>query len=138
MTLDDLLEIRVRIGRHETELVGLKRHGELGMAPSPPPNQWTGRDRFLVSICFGERSTLPRFPKLLYTWALSHQNEDALTHSRPIPMTGKKYRSELEREYGRRIVEQSLTVWSALTKAVKKDNIIEGIVVGAKAPSEVW
>ena len=35
-------------------------------------------------------------------------------------------------------MEQSLVVWSALTKAVEKDKTIAGIVVGAKAPSEAW
>ena len=53
-------------------------------------------------------------------------------------MTSKKSRSELEIEYGRRDVEQSLVVWSAVTKAVEKDKTIADIVVGAKAPSEAW
>ena len=35
-------------------------------------------------------------------------------------------------------MEQSLVVWSALTKAVEKDKTIADIVVGAKAPSEAW
>ena len=49
-------------------------------------------------------------------------------------MTSKKSRSELEVEYGRQNVEQSLGVWSALTKAVGKDKTIADIVVEAKAP----
>ena len=53
-------------------------------------------------------------------------------------MTGDKSRRELEREYGRHIVAQSLTVWNGLTKAVKKDKSIADIVVQAKAPSEAW
>ena len=57
-------------------------------------------------------------------------------------MTSKKSRSELEGEYGRRDVERSLVVWSALTKAAEKDKTISDIVVGAKAPSkapsEAW
>ena len=35
-------------------------------------------------------------------------------------------------------MERSLVVWSAYTKAVKKDKTIADIVVGAKAPSEAW
>ena len=35
-------------------------------------------------------------------------------------------------------MEQSLAVWSALTKAVEKDKTIVDVVVGAKAPSEAW
>ena len=86
----------------------------------------------------GERNSLFRFLKLFYTWALSHKSEDALSYSRPIIMASKKSRSELEKEYGRRGVEQTLVVWSALTKAVKKYKMIADIVVGAQAPSEAW
>ena len=53
-------------------------------------------------------------------------------------MTGKKFRRELEQEYGRRIEEQSLTVWCALTKAKDKYTIIADIVAGAEAPLEAW
>ena len=53
-------------------------------------------------------------------------------------MTGDKSRRELETEYGRHIVAQSLTVWNGLTKAVEKDKSIADIVVRAKAPSEAW
>ena len=35
-------------------------------------------------------------------------------------------------------MERSLVVWSALTKALKKDKTIADIIVGAKAPSEAW
>ena len=53
-------------------------------------------------------------------------------------MTGDNLRRELEREYGRQIVTQPLTIWNALTKAVEKGKTIADIVVGAKALSEVW
>ena len=86
----------------------------------------------------GDRSSLSRFLKLFNTWALSSQSEDALNHSRPIIMTGDNSRRELEREYGRQIVAQSLTVWNGLTNAVEKDKTIPNIVVGAKARSEAW
>ena len=52
-------------------------------------------------------------------------------------MTTTKPRT-LEMEYGRRSVEQSLVVWNALTKAVKKDKTIADIIVGVKAPLEAW
>ena len=86
----------------------------------------------------GERNILPRFLKLFYSWALSHRSEDALSYSRPVIMTSKKSRSELEGEYGRRDVERSLVVRSARTKVVEKDKTIADIVVGANAPSEAW
>ena len=86
----------------------------------------------------GERSSLSRFLNIFYTWAVSDKSKDALSCSRPVIMTSKKPRSELEIEYNRRDVEQSLVVWSALTKAVEKDKAIADIIVGAKAPSEAW
>ena len=86
----------------------------------------------------GERSSLSRFLKQFYTWALSSRSEDALTNSRPVILTGDKSRRELEKEYGRQIVAQSLTVWNGLTKAVEKDKSVAEIVVRAKAPSEAW
>ena len=45
----------------------------------------------------------------------------------------EQLRRKLEREYGRRIVKQSLTVWNALPEDVEKDKMIADIVVGAKA-----
>ena len=53
-------------------------------------------------------------------------------------MTGDNSRRELEREYGRQIVAQSLTVWNGPTKAVEKNKTIADIVVRAKAPSAAW
>ena len=102
----------------------------------PPQNQQTGT--FPIPMYSGERNSLPRFLKLFYSWALSHRSEDASSYSRPVIMTSKKSRSELEDEYGRRDLERSLVVWSALTKAVEKDKTISDIVVGAKAQSEAW
>ena len=89
-------------------------------------------------MCSGERNSLSRFLKHFHTWALSSQSEDALSHSCPVIMTGDRSRRELEIEYGRHIVAQSLTVWNGLTKAVEKDRSIADIVVRAKAPSEAW
>ena len=53
-------------------------------------------------------------------------------------MTGDISRRELEREKGRQIDTQSLTICNALTKAVKRDKTIADIVVGAKSSSEAW
>ena len=53
-------------------------------------------------------------------------------------MTGDSSRRELDIEYDRHIVGQSLTVWNALTKSVEKDKTIVDIVVGAEATSEAW
>ena len=138
-TGDTLEELRVRVyHHHENKMTNLKRQVERGSAPLPPQNQQAGTDRFPIPMYSGERSSLSMFLKLLYTWALSHKAEDSLCYSRPVIMTSKKSRSELEIEYSRRDVEQSLVVWSALTKVVEKDTTIANIVVGAKTPSEAW
>ena len=84
-TLDDF---RVKVDRCGAELVNLRRQVELGSASSPPLNHLAGNDRFPIPIYSGERSTLSRFLKLFFTWALSSQSEDALNHNRPIIMTG--------------------------------------------------
>ena len=132
-TLDDL---RARVDYYSNEMADLRRQVERGSASMPPQNQQAGT--FPIPMYSGERNSLPRFLKLFYSWALSHRSEDALSYSRPVIMTSKKSRSELEGEYGRRDVERSLVVWSALTKAVEKDKTIADIVVGAKATSEAW
>ena len=137
-TGDTLETLRVRAYHHENEMTNLKRQVERGPAPLPSQNQQAGTDRFPIPMYSGERSSLSRFLKLFYTWALSHKTEDALSNGRPVIMTSKKSRSELEIEYGRRDVEQSLVVWSALTKPVGKDKTIADIVVEAKAPLETW
>ena len=138
-TGDTLEELRVRVyHHHENKMTNLKRQVERGSAPLPPQNQQAGTDRFPIPMYSGERSSLSMLLKLLYTWALSHKAEDALSYSRPVIMTSKKSRSELEIEYGRRDVEQSLVVWSALTKDVEKDTTVANVVVGAKALSEAW
>ena len=137
-TRDTLEDLRIRVYHHENEMTTLKRQAERGSAPLPPQNQQVGTDRFPIPMFSGKRSSLSRFLKLSYTWARSHKSEDALSYSRPVIMTSNKSRSELEIEYGRRDVEESLVVWSALTKAVENDKTIADIAIGAKAPSEAW
>ena len=104
-TLDDL---RVRINRYENEMADLRRQIERGSTPLPSRNQQAVT--FPIIMYSGERSSLSRFLKQFYTWALSSRSEDALSHSRPVILTGDKSRRELEIEYGRQIVAQSLTV----------------------------
>ena len=134
-TLEDL---RVRADHYENEMIILRRQVKRGSAPLPPQNQQAGTNRFPIPMYSGERRGLSRFLKLFYAWGLSSQSEDALNHSRLIVMTGDNSRRELEREYGRQIVAQSLAVWNVRTKAVEKNETVADIVVGAKAPSEAW
>ena len=102
----------------------------------PSQNQLAGT--FPIPMYSGERSSLSRFLKQFHTSALSSRSEDALSNSRPVILTGDKSRRELEIEYGRQIVAQSLTVWNGLTKSVEKDKSVAEIVVRAKATSEAW
>lgn len=51
-------------------------------------------------------------------------------------MTTKKSRAELNDEYGKIIVGQPLSVWSALNKAVERDTSILNTVMHAKSPYE--
>ena len=134
-TLDDF---RVRVDYYEMKMTDLRRQVERDSTPLPPQNKQAGTDRFPIPMYSGERNILSRFLKHFYTWALFSQSEDALNHSRSLIMTGDSSRRELEREYGRQIVAQSLTVWNGLTKAVEKDKTIADTVVRAKAPSEAW
>ena len=128
----------MNVDRYKAEMVNLTRQVELGSAPSPPLNQQAGNDRFPIPIYSGERSTLSRFLNIFCTWSFSCKSKDALNYSRPVVMTTMKSRTELEIEYGRRSVKQSLVVWSTLTRAVEKDKTIADIVVGAKGPSSAW
>ena len=96
-TLEDL---RVRADHYKNEMTNLRRKVERGSAPLPSQNQQARTNRFPIPMYSGERSSLSRFLKLFYTWALSFQSEDALNHSRPITMTGDNSRRKLEREYG--------------------------------------
>ena len=122
--------------RYESDLADLRRQVERNSTPLPTPNQQAGT--FPIPTYSGERSSLSRFLNQFHAWALSSWSEDALNHSRPVILTGDKSRRELEVEYGRQIVAQSLTVWTGLTKAVEKDRSIADLVVRAKAPSEAW
>ena len=112
---DEIEEINRRFGtvdrtgnRYESDLADLRRQVERGLTPLPPPNQQAGT--FPIPVYSGERSSLSRFLKQFHTWALSSRSEDALSHRRPVILTGDKSRRELEIEYGRQIVAQSLTV----------------------------
>ena len=107
-TGDALDDLRVRVDCYENEMTDSRRQVERGSTPLPSQNQQAGT--FPIPMYSGERNSLSRFMKHFYTWALSSQSEDALNHGRPIIMTGDKSRRELEIEYGRQIVAQSLTV----------------------------
>ena len=90
-TLDDL---RARVDCYENDMADLRRQVERGSTPLPSQNQHAGTSP--IPMYSGERSSLSRFLKQFYTWALSSRSEDALSHSSPVIMTGDKSRRELE------------------------------------------
>ena len=104
-TLDDL---RARVNCYENDMADLRRQVERGSTPLPSQNHQAGT--FPIPMYSGERSSLSRFLKQFHTWALSSRSEDALSNSRPVILAGDESRRELEIEYGRQIVAQSLTV----------------------------
>ena len=130
-TLDDL---RVKVNCYENDVANLRRQVERGSTSLLSQNQQTGT--FPIPMYSGERSSLSRLLKSFHTWALSSRSEHALSNSRPVILTGDKSRRELEIEYGRQIVAQSLAVWNGLTKSVEKDKSVAEIVVRAKDTSE--
>ena len=92
-TLDDS---RVKVNCCENDMADLRRQVERGSTPVPSQNQQAGT--FPIPMYSGERSSLSRFLKQFYTWALSSRSEDALSNSRPVILTGDRSRRELEIE----------------------------------------
>ena len=61
-----------------------------------------------------KRMDLSAFLKLFFSWAMSQGVEEALNNEVSVVMTTDKSRHELYNHYGKKIVDKSLTVWSAL------------------------
>lgn len=53
-------------------------------------------------------------------------------------MRSQKLREKLYDQYGREIVDRSLSVWNALNKATERDNSLSGMERRAKSPSDAW
>ena len=64
--------------------------------------------------------------------------EGTLKSEISVVMTTQKSRNELYEQYGRDIVDKSLTAWNALNKAVERDSSISSTVMRAKSPSDTW
>lgn len=75
---------------------------------------------------------------VFFSWALSQQCKKVSTHRIPLVMTRKKSPAEVNDKYGKNIVDQSLSVWSALNKAVKRDASISNMVMRVKSPPGAW
>ena len=52
-TGETLGDLKVKLHRHEAEIVELRKQVELSSAPSPPLNQQTGNDRFPIPFTLG-------------------------------------------------------------------------------------
>lgn len=64
--------------------------------------------------------------------------EAALTDDVSVVMTTQKSRYALYEQYGKDIVDQSLTTWSALNKVVERESSPSNMVRRAKSPSDAW
>lgn len=84
------------------------------------------------------RWTLAKFLNLSFTWALFQQCEDASIRGHLISMTKKSSRMELTQEFSKQIVDQPLSVWSALNKVGENGLTISNVAIKAKSPSEAW
>ena len=90
-------DFRVKVYRHEVEMVELRRKVELGSAPSPILNQPAGNDRFPILIYSGKCSTLHGFLKLS-THELYRPNPNGhQTTAAALQYTGNNSRRELNR-----------------------------------------
>ena len=136
--MSDFLEVRSMIGRHETEIAGL-RQARLDTW-SPPLSRGPAESinsRLPVPICSGDRTTLPNFLKLFRTWTLAHHAENAIVTSEPIHVVGKD-RVELDSTHGREKVNQSIAVWTVLVKGIERDKTLLNMVFTAASSSEAW
>ena len=95
-------------------------------------------ERQPVPIYYGKGKDLSAFLNLFFNWAVSQNVEAALTSDVSVVMTTQKSQNELYDQYGRDIVDKSLTVWNALNKAVERDRSISTMVMRAKTPSDAW
>ena len=74
--MSDFRELRSIVGRHETEVAGL-RQARLD-TPSPTLScRPAVSSRLQMTMYSGDRSTLPKFLKLFRTWTLAHDAKNA-------------------------------------------------------------
>ena len=96
------------------------------------------KERNPIPIYHGKRKDLSAFPKLFFSWAVSQGVEEALNNEVSVVMTTEQSRQDLYSQYGKDIVDQSLTVWNALNVAVERDSMISTMIMRAKSPSDAW
>ena len=107
------------IGWHETKTAGF-RQARL-FTPFPTLAREPAESRRLpVPICSSDRSTLSICFKFFRTWALAHDATNAILTSELICVVGEN-RETLDSAHGRNEVNESITVWIALAKGIKRD-----------------
>ena len=70
-TLQFFPEMRVKLGRLESEIVGLHQTGQVS---SSSPRVSTGMDKYPVPMFSGDRDTLTSFLKLFRAWAFAQKS----------------------------------------------------------------
>ena len=134
--ISDFLEVRSTVGRHETEIASLRqaRLDILSRTLSRGPAEGS---RAPVSVCSGDRSTLPNFLKLFQTWTMAHDAENVSVTSEPIRAFGKE-RASLNNADLREKVNQSIAVWTGLVKGIERDKALFDMVITVGSLSATW
>ena len=134
--ISDFLGITSMVGRHETEIAGL-RQARLDISSPTLSRGPTESSRLPVPIYYGDRSTLPNFLKLFRTWTLAHDVENAIVTYESVRVVGKDW-DELDNAHERENVNQFIDVWTALVKGIERDKTLLDMIITAGSPFEAW
>ena len=110
------------VGWHETEIAGF-RQARL-YTPCPTLLREPAEScRLPVPICSSDRSPLSICFKFFRTWALAHNATNAIVTSELTCVVGED-RETLGSAHGRNEVNESIIVWIALVKGIKRDKTL--------------
>ena len=97
--MSDFLEVRSMVGRHETEIAGL-RQARLDTSSPTLSRGPAESSRLPVPMYSGDRSTLPNLLKFFRTWILAYDAENSIGTDEPVCVAGKD-QDELDNVRGR-------------------------------------
>ena len=137
VSVTDFLGIRSQVGRHETDLADLLQNRNTQVPSSLSRDSSNNETRFPVPVFSGKRSELGDFLKLFETWCLSQGCEKALSADESVKMVGVE-RAELENNHDRNLIQQSMSAWSGLVKALERDAALLNMVIDARSVPGAW
>ena len=128
--MSDFLELRSMVGRHETEVAGL-RQARLNTSSLTLSRGPAESSRLPVPIYSGDPSTLSNFLKIFRTWTLVHDAENAIVTNEPVRVIGED-RGELDNAHVREKANRSVAVWTSLVKEIKRNKtLLEDMIITA-------